>query len=191
MYFDKIDQNLCEMKLLKYYFCNIVFLITHLQSHIEKKYKKIIMLENTDITFCEIKYNSEEYQNELKLRDKVLRKPLGISLFNENLEGDKNDIHIAAFIKDELVGILLLKPMSNFELKMRQVAILEKYQSKKIGSNLVLFAEELAKNSGYKKVSLHARRTAVEFYQKLGYLKFEDEFFEVGIPHYKMLKELI
>lgn len=149
------------------------------------------MINNTEITFCEIKYNTEEYLKELKVRDEVLRKPLGLSLFDENLEGDKNDIHIAAFIKDELAGILLLKPISNSELKMRQVAVPEKYQSKKIGSKLVLFAEKMAKNSGYKKISLHARKTAVEFYQKLGYHKFESEFYEVGIPHFKMKKELI
>ncbi len=149
------------------------------------------MINNTEITFCEIKYNTEEYLKELKVRDEVLRKPLGLSLYDENLEGDKNDIHIAAFINEELAGILLLKPISNSELKMRQVAVPEKYQSKKIGSKLVLFAEEKAKNSGYNKILLHARKTAVEFYQKLGYQKFEAEFYEVGIPHYKMMKELI
>ena len=149
------------------------------------------MVDNIEITFCEIKYNSEEYRKELQLRDEVLRKPLGMSLFDENLEGDKNDIHIAAFLKDDLVGILLLKPISSYELKMRQVAVLEKYQSKKIGNQLVLFAEEFAKKSNYRKISLHARKTALEFYQKLGYYKIFTEFYEVGIPHYKMFKELI
>ncbi len=149
------------------------------------------MKKLNEITILEIKYDSEEYLKELQLRDEVLRKPLGLSLFDENLEGDKNDIHIAAFIKDDLVGILLLKPISSYELKMRQVAVHEQYQSNKIGSQLVLFAEEFAKNSNYRKISLHARKTAVEFYQKLGYNKIDTEFYEVGIPHFKMIKNLI
>lgn len=148
------------------------------------------MNDNTEITFREIKYNSEEYRKELQLRDEVLRKPLGLSLYDENLEGDKNDVHIAAFDDDILVGVLLLKPISKLEIKMRQVAVPEKYQSKKIGTKMVLFAEELAKNAGYTKMTLHARKTAIEFYQKLGYKKLYPEFTEVGIPHFKMMKDL-
>jgi hypothetical protein len=41
---------------------------------------------------------SEEYRQSLELRDNILRKPLGLSLFNENLDNEVNDIHIGVFL---------------------------------------------------------------------------------------------
>jgi len=35
---------------------------------------------------------------------------------------------------------------------------------------------------------LNARKTAVGFYEKLGYEKIGEEFPEINIPHYKMRK---
>jgi hypothetical protein len=40
---------------------------------------------------------SAEYEMELKLRDQVLREPLGMSLFDEDLSGESADIHLGAF----------------------------------------------------------------------------------------------
>ena len=37
---------------------------------------------------------------------------------------------------------------------------------------------------------LHARETAVGFYEKLGYKTSGDKFIEVTIPHFPMQKEL-
>jgi hypothetical protein len=41
---------------------------------------------------------------------------------------------------------------------------------------------------GYKRVYLHARVVAVDFYLKLGYELFGEEFIEVNIPHRHMQK---
>ena len=38
---------------------------------------------------------------------------------------------------------------------------------------------------------LHARETAVVFYEKLGYSSLGDQFEEVTIPHWAMEKRLI
>jgi predicted GNAT family N-acyltransferase len=37
---------------------------------------------------------------------------------------------------------------------------------------------------------MHARKTAVGFYEKLGYKRIGNEFLEVTIPHYAMEKAL-
>ena len=42
-----------------------------------------------------------------------------------------------------------------------------------------------------KKIVLNARKTAVGFYEKLGYERKGDMFTEVGIAHFKMHKYLI
>ena len=41
-------------------------------------------------------YGTDFYRRELNLRDKVLRKPLGLNLFDEDLSQDEKDIHIGA-----------------------------------------------------------------------------------------------
>jgi len=143
-----------------------------------------------DLAIRVINYHSEEYRKELELRDEVLRKPLGMSLFDENLEKEKMDIHIGAFVKNKLVGVLILTPLNLSDIKMRQVAVLETTRSQKVGSQLVQFAEEYAKDKGYALMRLNARKTAVGFYEKLGYEKIGEEFFEIKIPHFRMNKIL-
>jgi predicted GNAT family N-acyltransferase len=54
----------------------------------------------------------------------------------------------------------------------------------------MIFAENVARDLGYKKLCMHARKTATGFYQKLGYSVTGEEFVEVTIPHYTMEKSL-
>jgi len=138
----------------------------------------------------EINYNSPDYMHELELRDKVLRKPLDMSLFDDNLEVDKQDVHIGAFVDNQLVGVLILTRLNQNEVKMRQVAVGEEMRSKKIGSKMVAYAELFSSNLQYTTMVLNARKTAVGFYEKLGYNKVGNEFLEINIPHFKMSKFL-
>ena len=137
-----------------------------------------------------IKYNSEDYFKEQKLRNRVLRIPLGLNLFDENMENEISDIHIGAFKGNILTGILLLTPVDDKIVKMRQVGVDTDYQNLGIGTSLVQFSETLAIDRGYKKITMHARKTAVDFYIKLGYETIGEEFSEVSIPHFKLTKNL-
>ena len=137
-------------------------------------------------------YDSPEYDQELLLRDEVLRRPLGMSLKNDNLENDRVSIHIGAFDSEEnqMIGVLLLTPQENGKIKMRQVAVRQSTQRQGVGRQLVAFAEQYALENGFCEMLLHARQVAMEFYCKLGYEAVGDEFLEVNIPHYKMRKSL-
>jgi predicted GNAT family N-acyltransferase len=138
----------------------------------------------------ELNYNSDDYRKELELRDEVLRKPLGMSLYNDNLKRDKDDTHVGAFLGEELVGVLILTRLSDKDVKMRQVAVAENMQSQKIGTKMVRFAEDFARRKGYENMVLNARKTAVTFYGKQGYSVVSEEFLEINIPHYKMQKPI-
>ncbi len=148
------------------------------------------MSQNSDLVIKQFDYNSDLYKAELKLRNEVLRIPLGMSLYDEDLSTENSQWHIGAFFESELVGVLLLVPIGNNVIKMRQVAVNFPFQGKQIGSKLVSFAENLAVLHGFNKMTLHARQTAVPFYLKLGYEIVSDEFTEVTIPHFKMQKSL-
>lgn len=149
------------------------------------------MIESTNsLVIKEILYKSDDYRLELELRDKVLRKPLGLSLYDENIEKESNDVHIGAFVHHTLVGVLILTKLNSNEIKMRQVAVDDKWWGKKIGTEIVKYAEEHSLYRGFKTMSLNARKTAIGFYESLGYQRIGEEFLEINIPHSKMQKYL-
>jgi GNAT superfamily N-acetyltransferase len=73
---------------------------------------------------------------------------------------------------------------------MRQLAVVPELQKRGIGTALVEYSEDLARKAGYRRMILHARETAVAFYEKLGYSRLGDRFEEVTIPHWAMEKHL-
>lgn len=135
-------------------------------------------------------YGSEEYKRSLELRNIELRLPLGLNIYDEDLSGDERSVHIGAFQSEQLLGVLVLIPYDGIKMKMRQVAVDLTAQGKGIGRLLVAFAEEYCLGNGYEVITLHARKNALLFYEKLGYDTEGDVFEEIGIPHFHMEKYL-
>ncbi|PKM96428.1 MAG: GNAT family N-acetyltransferase [Firmicutes bacterium HGW-Firmicutes-1] len=146
------------------------------------------MLDN--IRIKEIDCSSKEYEKALEIRNEVLRKPLGLSIYEDNLTADSRSIHLCAYHEDEMIGTLVLTEINEEQIKMRQVAVDQSYRGQNVGRKLVLYSEDFSKELGYKKIVLHARAEAVGFYVKLGYVKIGEMFIEKTIPHYKMEKRL-
>lgn len=148
---------------------------------------------NQESYFCtQIEFGTPECDQALRLRDLVLRKPLGMSFEPNDIAKEYDSYHLACYHVDthEMVATLILKPISKGIVKMRQVAVAPNLQSLGIGSLLVQASENFAKDKGFSKIELHARDTAVPFYLKAGYTKEGDVFKEVGIDHYFMYKEI-
>lgn len=135
-----------------------------------------------------VRHGTPEYWETIQLRRRILRTPLGLDFDPEDLAKETRDLHIAAFNLAQLVGCLVLTPVSEEAIKMRQVAVDDQIQGKGIGTELVLHSERVARERGYKQMVLSARDTAVPFYERLKYTKEGDEFEEVTIPHWKMVK---
>ncbi len=137
-----------------------------------------------------IEFNSELYIESVALRQDVLRTPLGLKFTKENMTNDANEMHIAATDGDQLIGVLLLRPLTNHTVKMRQVAVSEAYQGKGVGKQLVAFCESLCTSMGFKQIELNAREVALQFYLSQSYEQIGEQFLEIGIPHFKMIKNL-
>lgn len=138
-----------------------------------------------------VKHNSPEYQQLVALRDTILRKPLGLEFSKEDLEAESDSLHLAGYDSEEkLICCLVLKPLNEKLIRMRQVAVAEDVQGKGWGKELVLESERVAKEKGYSKMMCHARDHAIPFYMKLEYFKVGDEFEEVGIRHFRMEKNI-
>lgn len=138
-----------------------------------------------------IDYGSAEYRQMVKLRNEILRKPLGLSFSPEELEREANEILIGAFEDDRMLGCCMLVETEPGTVRLRQMAVLPSLQGKGIGRALMQFAENIARDRGYRRVIMHARKTATGFYEKLGYQVRGDEFEEVTIPHVVMEKALL
>jgi GNAT superfamily N-acetyltransferase len=138
-----------------------------------------------------IDHGSPEYQQMVQLRNDILRKPLGLVFLPDELEKEKEDILIGAFEDDKMLGCCMLINTDPGTVRLRQMAVLNTLQGKGIGKALMQFAENIARDRGYRKITMHARKTATGFYEKLGYTTNGVEFLEVTLPHVVMEKQLL
>ncbi len=141
-------------------------------------------------TVSEVPHQSPLYRDCVTLRLAVLRTPLGLSFTEEELARESSSFHLACLEKGRLVGCLVLVPLADGVIKMRQVAVSPEVQGGGIGRMLVEFSEELSRSRGFTEMTLHARTTAVPFYERLGYETVGEEFEEVTVPHWAMRKAL-
>ncbi len=143
------------------------------------------------VTIQHISINDPAYPGVWNLREEVLRRPLGLSLRDEDLSGEAGEQIIAALSGDTVVGCVMLRPSDGETLKLRQMAVAESQQGRGTGAALVRAAESYALRNGYRAITLHARITAMPFYERLGYEAEGEVFSEMGIPHLLMKKQLL
>jgi ribosomal protein S18 acetylase RimI-like enzyme len=137
-----------------------------------------------------IDHGTKEYEQMVRLREEILRKPLGLQFTEEELESEKKNLMIGAFEDGQIMGCCMLVEDGPQSVRLRQMAVLNDLQGKGYGKVLMQFAENLARDRGYKKITMHARKNALGFYEKMGYKVIGEEFQEITIPHYLMEKEL-
>ena len=140
--------------------------------------------------FSIISFHSPEYHEMLALRYRILREPWGMNFSEDDLQQEKDDIFITCNENGHIIGCCILTRLSCEEVKLRQMAVDHHWQRKNAAKNILLFAEQYAAELGYTTIKLHARKTASGFYAKCGYTVSGEEFLEIGIPHFLMLKYL-
>jgi len=73
--------------------------------------------------------------------------------------------------------------------KIGRMAVLADYRNLGIGSAMLKEIEQFAEWQSIKTLHLSAQTSAIEFYQKNGYLIEGEVYLEAGIPHQNMYKE--
>ena len=140
--------------------------------------------------FNEIIFGTEQYDQEVKLRQQILRGPLGLDIHEEDLDSETLQLHFGLFDEGDLKACVVILPFEDTQAKLRQMAVAEDLQGKGFGKILMEEVEKYLTETGFKEIELHARETAVGFYEKLGYEVCSEEFTEVNIPHFKMIKAI-
>ena len=103
------------------------------------------------------------------------------------MEWDEHDEHCTHFLilrNNNAIGTARL--LKNGQIG--RMAILKYYRNQGIGSNLLQYIIDHAKNDGMKSTFVHAQETAIHFYLKKGFISHGDVFMEANIVHQKMKK---
>jgi GNAT superfamily N-acetyltransferase len=138
----------------------------------------------------EIRFGTSEYDACVALRARVLRTPLGLHPAPEERAEEANLRHLGAFDGTRLVGCLMLHDLGEGKVRMRQVAVDFDRQKSGLGTRLVHYSEAVAREAGFSEMVLHARKTALPFYERLGYQTYGEPFVEVTLPHFAMRRRL-
>jgi GNAT superfamily N-acetyltransferase len=112
--------------------------------------------------------------------------------------GDDNEstFHLGVFDNNQLMGVATFlennfSGLTGKQMQLRGMAVLENYQGKGLGAQLLKTAEEMILKKNIYTIWCNARIVAVPFYEKLGYRVIGDSFIipEIGI-HFVMFKLL-
>jgi histidinol-phosphate aminotransferase len=125
-----------------------------------------------------------------ELRDEVLRKPIGLRLEKSETERDSDDVLIACMENEKVIACCILTKIEDKMVQLRQMAVAPDRRNMGIGKSILSFAENFARENGNTQVLTHARKEAMLFYLKQRYSIVSEEFIEVGIPHFEMMKSI-
>jgi len=137
-----------------------------------------------------IKPGTTEYKQMIDLRITALLDPIGVPAHYIVPEKEKDDILIAAMEGTDMIGCCILTPAGKGQVQLRQMAVRSDQQGKHIGASIIAFAEKTAKENNFNTLTMNARNPVIGFYEKCGYQITGNEFYEVGIAHHKMQKNL-
>ena len=131
------------------------------------------------------------------VRHEVLRKGKPIETCQFKGDDDELTTHFGLFLENKLIGIISIFKENNTlfpelnQFQIRGMAVLEEFQGKGFGAELVKEAENHCINLNTNLIWFNARENAVPFYKKLNYIIIGDSFLipDVGI-HFAMYKKI-
>jgi len=133
-----------------------------------------------------------ELAAEHDLRYRVLRAPLGMGRDTVRSPIEHESWHLCAFdgvsADAALVGCVLFHIDEAEGGRLLQMAVDPRLQGLGLGRQLVQTLEARVAATGMTTIHLHARDSAIGFYERLGYEVEGDAYVEVGIPHHDMRK---
>ena len=137
-----------------------------------------------------IQFNSEAYGQMVNLRITQLLQPIGVPASYIEKEKEQHDIFIGAFENNEMIGCCVLTPKDAATIQLRQMVVHCNFRGNHVGAAIVAFAERIGRERNFSRMMLHARNPVISFYKKCGYDITGEPFFEVGMGHHKMQKQL-
>lgn len=138
------------------------------------------------IEFKQLRPGSQDYQQTLALREQVLRRPLGLRLSAADVADDRGDRHFALLDGSRVVACVAARGLEADVWKLRQMAVAADRQRQGLGARLMRGALAVLRAPRPGRVVLNARREAIGFYERLGFVCVGPPLLEIGIPHHAM-----
>lgn len=133
--------------------------------------------------------NQEDRDAVFEVRRSVFVDEQGVPAANEYDEFEDTAQHLLALSGQVPVGAGRLRVVDGVA-KLERICILADYRKLGIGKIIVEAMEQAAAAQGLASAKLNAQTHAEGFYSKLGYRTVSDIFFEEGMPHVTMTKQL-
>ena len=130
--------------------------------------------------------------NTLSEDEKMIRETVFIEEQKFKIEFDDTDdiaTHIVMYLDNHPVGCCRLYKQEN-EYHIGRIAVLKPYRGKGYGEKILLEAEKVAKKMGADSISLSSQVRASGFYEKLGYKKHGEIYFDEYCEHIAMKKDI-
>lgn len=138
-----------------------------------------------------IVHASLDYQQALRLRQEVLRAPLGLNIRDDDLSQEHLFQHFGLFGEvGKLLACASLVSLGEHRYQIKQMAVAPKFQRQGLGRELLRGIENDIAGNGGGTIVIEARDYAMGFYAGLGYEAEGEWFSKVGIAHKRMLKTL-
>lgn len=143
-----------------------------------------------EVTLKAIRYGSEEYEMTRALRNRIMRVPIGLSIYDQDYTFEVNSRIVGAFDGGTMLGCSIVGKL-NGETCLDFLCIDERMQKTGIGSILLADVEAWAKEQGIPRLILEARVTARKFYEKHGYEAYGEVYLMKNSPvdHIMMRKD--
>ena len=120
------------------------------------------------------------------VRNTVFTVEQGIS---ENVDFDGRDhecVHVLAHTEGKTIGTARMLPDGH----VGRIAVHEAWRGRGVGTRLVEYLTEVARDQGFSEIHLHSQAHATAFYSRLGFETRGEPFIEAGIEHVLMVRNL-
>ena len=135
---------------------------------------------------------SEEFERYRDLRWKILRAPFNQPKITEQDDAGTKDYPIMVCEVDGFpIGVGRAHFISKDKAQIRSVSVEPEWEGKGIGSVVLKELEKIVTDKGARRIIIHARNNAIEFYKKNGYKTIEPSYTLFGeIEHTLMEKKI-
>jgi len=134
--------------------------------------------------------SDRELQDAFEVRRQVFVEEQGIS---ESLVFDGHDgeaLHMVVKDRGKVIATARVRFLSDKQAKIERMAILKPFRRRGIGRGIISFLNEQLSNRQVDQLILHAQYSVVAFYRSCGFEESGSPFWEAGIKHIKMKRQL-
>jgi ribosomal protein S18 acetylase RimI-like enzyme len=132
-----------------------------------------------------------EFQRYRDLRWKILRAPYNQPRITEQDDLDGDYPIMVCEVDGFPIGVGRAHFISEDEAQIRSISVEEEWSGKGIGSIVLNELEKIVNEKGVRRIIIHARNNAIEFYKKNGYKTVEPSYTLFGEIEHTLMEKII